>query len=586
MNRNPALHAVTLFVRELVAAGVTRVVVSPGSRSTPLTIACARQQGLTVYNVLDERSAAFFALGMARATRFPVGLICTSGTAAANYLPAVVEAHYSRIPLVLLTADRPPELRGIGSNQTIWQQQLYGPYVKWFYEMPLPETSSFIMLHARSQAVRAVTTANRAPQGPVHINWPFREPLLAPTPEEQDDFAQMQLPVPLAKVHTAPLQVQDTAADIAESLKKYRRGLIICGPRDDEFTAAAARELSRQTGWVLLADPLSQARTGCAKDDDRVLWEYDTLLRAWDPDARQAARPEVIIRTGATPTSKVLGECLTLWRGVRHIVVDEAVFANDPFLSATDFVQASPGDWLTALAAHLPLSRADADPDYSALWQAGQTCVQTVTDEYLRASEALSEGRVFVELAEQLPEGSCLFVGNSMPVRDLDSFFPCTPKALRIVANRGASGIDGVVSAALGTAVASGMPCTLVIGDLSFLHDLGGLLAARQQGIRLTIIVIHNDGGGIFSFLPQAQETDVFSHFSTPHGLSLQAAAALFGGHYTRIDTWSTFRDALAEAQQRNGWSLLELPSDRDDNLTWHRSLWQAVLRQWEKYAP
>lgn len=586
MNRNPALHAVTLFVRELVAAGVTRVVVSPGSRSTPLTIACARQQGLTVYNVLDERSAAFFALGMARATRFPVGLICTSGTAAANYLPAVVEAHYSRIPLVLLTADRPPELRGIGSNQTIWQQQLYGPYVKWFYEMPLPETSSFIMLHARSQAVRAVTTANRAPQGPVHINWPFREPLLAPTPEEQDDFALMQLPVPLAKVHTAPLQVQDTAADIAESLKKYRRGLIICGPRDDEFTAAAARELSRQTGWVLLADPLSQARTGCAKDDDRVLWEYDTLLRAWDPDARQAARPEVIIRTGATPTSKVLGECLTLWRGVRHIVVDEAVFANDPFLSATDFVQASPGDWLTALAAHLPLSRADADPDYSALWQAGQTCVQTVTDEYLRASEALSEGRVFVELAEQLPDGSCLFVGNSMPVRDLDSFFPCTPKALRIVANRGASGIDGVVSAALGTAVASGMPCTLVIGDLSFLHDLGGLLAARQQGIRLTIIVIHNDGGGIFSFLPQAQETDVFSHFSTPHGLSLQAAAVLFGGHYTRIDTWSTFRDALAEAQQRNGWSLLELPSDRDDNLTWHRSLWQAVLRQWEKYAP
>jgi len=584
MNRNPALIVVTYFVQELLASGVSRVVVSPGSRSTPLTIACVRQAGLTVHNVLDERSAAFFALGMARADHKPVALICTSGTAAANYLPAVVEAHYSRVPLLLLTADRPPELRGIGSNQTIWQQHLYGPYVKWFYEMPVPEQTAFALLHARSLADRAVAITCAYPQGPVHVNWPLREPLLAPVPDlRRADSALLPAApsaecLPYTQIHQAPPQDFSSACTLAQTLQGMTRGLIICGPRDDAKAARAARDLARHTGWVLLADPLSQARTQC-RPDDLVLWEYDALLRAWSPDDRRAARPDVIIRIGATPTSKVLGECLSLWRGARHVVIDEALTGNDPFLAATDAVQASPEAWLQAFAEHVNPQPADAP--YTKRWQDGAACVRTVTAARLGDQEVLTEGILFAHLVDLLPDGSCLFVGNSMPVRDLDSFFACTTKTIRILANRGASGIDGVVSSALGTAAALSEPCTLVIGDLSFLHDLGGLLAAVQQHIALTIIVIQNDGGGIFSFLPQAEESDVFAHFSTPHGLTLQRAADLFGGQYTRIAGVSHLRQALTKAHGHQGWTLLEVTSEREDNLRWHQQYWRDVEKAW-----
>ncbi|MCY0876802.1 MAG: 2-succinyl-5-enolpyruvyl-6-hydroxy-3-cyclohexene-1-carboxylic-acid synthase, partial [Firmicutes bacterium] len=540
MDRNPALQAVIDFVHELYVSGVSRVVVSPGSRSTPLTIACARQPGLTVYNVLDERSAAFLALGMARALHQPVALICTSGTAAANYLPAVVEAHFSRVPLLLLTADRPPELRGIGANQTIWQTRLYGPYVKWFYELPVPEESAFMMRHARAQANRAVAIAAQAPQGPVHINWPLREPLLPPVVETAAVQGR-DVSLPATSIYSESRQAPASAELWASRLHQYKRGLIVCGPRDDPETAAAARALARRTGWVLLADPLSQARTNC-RDDDFVLWEYDTLLRAWTIEDRLVAQPDVIIRTGATPTSKVLGECLSLWREARHIVIDEALMENDPFISTTDAIQASPAEWLNALMESPGLTLTTSDSAFTKLWQAGRDCVRAATAAHLSALGRLNEGRIITELADMLPDGACLFVGNSMPVRDLDSFFPCTDKNIRVLANRGASGIDGVVSSALGTAAALPVPCTLVIGDLSFLHDLGGLLAAKQQRIALTIVVVQNDGGGIFSFLPQAQEEDVFAHFSTPHGLSLEGAAALFGGHYTRAENWETLR--------------------------------------------
>lgn len=596
---NEHLAVVTAFTLELQAAGVRHVVVSPGSRSAPLTIASARCAGLSVWNILDERSAAFFALGLARGERTPTALICTSGTAAANYLPAVVEAYYSRVPLLLLTADRPPEGRGIGGNQTIEQRALYGSFVKWTYEMPVPEATPALITHARVIACRAVSLAVSDVQGPVHLNWPLREPLLPPVPNEDFERSQFSFDTnqrgarPLIAVRVGRRDDEAGARAVADAYCKTSRGLIVCGPRDDEPTARAAIALARRTGWPLLADPLSQARMH-PDVHVGVIAGYDTLLRVWDSEQRLAAAPDVIVRVGATPTSKVLGECLALWREARQIVVDENAQWSDPALSATDFLQVEPAAWLAQLAAvwsdaSTATGTLTESTTYAQLWQTAEQVICEATSNFIAETDDLTEGRLIVELADALPESSWLFVGNSMPVRDLDSFLPRSNKMLRILANRGASGIDGVVSSALGTAVAAteaGTHCTLVLGDLSFLHDMGGLLAATDYAISLTIIVIHNDGGGIFSFLPPATQTDVAMHFATPHGgVDLQHAARLYRGRYALVTSGSQFRDELTLARQEPGFTLLEVRTDKADNVAWHRQLWQHGKQVWQDRA-
>jgi 2-succinyl-5-enolpyruvyl-6-hydroxy-3-cyclohexene-1-carboxylate synthase len=576
--RNVALAGA--FVAELGRAGLRHAVVCPGSRSTPLAVALAEEAAIRVWMHVDERSAAFFALGMARALGEPVAVLCSSGTAAANFLPAVVEARLSRVPLLVLTADRPPELRDVGAAQTIDQARLYGSHAKWFYELPVPEAAADLLRHARQVAARAIATAHAAPRGPVHLNFPFREPLLPaldePAPAIADEAARSGRVdgEPFTAVVSGRAVPALDLAPLARALAGQPRGLIVCGPQDDPALAPAVTRLAARLGYPILADALSQVRCG-PHDRALVIDDYDAFLR--DDATCRALAPDVVLRFGALPTSKPLAQFLARDPAGRHVLVDDGGW-RDPLFLASNVVQADPVAVCAVLGATLP-ERAAASA-WADVWRAAAGHTREAIDACLVAPDGSVEGRVFTELAALLPAGATIFAGNSMPVRDLDTFLPAGDRALRYLANRGANGIDGVVSSALGVAAVSPAPVVLVLGDLSFFHDLNGLLAAKLHGLRATIVVVNNDGGGIFSFLPQASQVapDRFETlFGTPLGLDFRAAADLYGAHFSRPESWDDFRTAVAAGVAGDGLSIVEVRSERAANVTQHRAVWRAV---------
>ncbi len=574
------------FVDELARSGVRHVCLCPGSRSTPLALLLRRHPGFRVWTHLDERSAAFFALGMAKALRQPVAVVSTSGTAAVNFAPAVVEAYYGRVPLLVLTADRPPELRDVGANQTIEQVRLYGPHVKWFVEMPLPEACEEAVRYARTVACRAVATARGDVPGPVHVNLPFREPLI-PAGEEPPPGGDADGNAPYVSVWQAPRRPEPTElADLAAELRAVHHGLIVCGPQDDpEFPPAVVR-LAEELGYPILADPLSQVRCG-PHHSPLIIDGYDVLLR--DEETAETLTPEVALRFGGTPTSKPLLLYLERHEKARQVLVDASGW-NDPALMARGIVFADPASFCRALPAALPPSsgqgESGAAEEWARRWQGVDRRARDAVAARLRSEPGLSEPGVFAELAEALPPGATLFAGNSMPVRDLDAFFPGDSRPLRFMANRGASGIDGVVSTALGASAVSSEPLVLVLGDLSLYHDMNGLLAAQRFGLRATIIVLNNDGGGIFSMLPQAEEEHFEELFGTPHGLDFRHAAEMYGLAYRPADDVPAFRRAVAESLDAPGTSLIEVRTDRRENASLHRDLWQAVTSAVREPAP
>ncbi|MDO8611873.1 MAG: 2-succinyl-5-enolpyruvyl-6-hydroxy-3-cyclohexene-1-carboxylic-acid synthase [Dehalococcoidia bacterium] len=565
------------FVDELARSGVTHACICPGSRSTPLALLLRRHPGIRVWTHLDERSAAFFALGMAKALREPVAVVSTSGTAAVNFAPAVVEAYYARVPLLALTADRPPELRDVGANQTIDQVRLYGAHVKWFVETLLPEASEEAVRYARTVACRAVATARGDVPGPVHVNLPFREPLIpaGEGPPPGRDAGS----IPYVTVRQAPRRPEPAElASLAAELRAARHGLIVCGPQDDpEFPGAVVR-LAAELGYPILADPLSQVRCG-VHFGPAVIDAYDAFLR--DDGAAGSLAPEVVLRFGGTPVSKPLLLYLERHRRARQVLVDPGGW-HDPGLVASDVVHADAASFCRALLGALS-SRSDergapARGEWLHRWQEANDKARSALAGRLRSEPGPSEPGVFVELAGLLPAGATLFAGNSMPVRDLDAFFPGSDRPLRFLVNRGASGIDGVVSTALGASAVSSGPLVLVIGDLSFYHDMNGLLAAKRYGLRATIVLLNNDGGGIFSFLPQAEEPEHFEElFGTPHGLDFRHAAEMYDLAYRPADDVPAFRRAVAESLDAPGTSLIEVRTDRRENAFLHRELWQAV---------
>ncbi len=639
MTEYEQLAPVLAFVRALREAGVMHVCVSPGSRSAPLTIAAAREPGMEIWNLPDERSAGFFALGLARVTEGPVALVCTSGTAAANYLPAVVEAFHGRVALLLLTADRPPELHEVGANQTIRQSSLYGASVKWSLDMPVPSREPSLSAHAAAAAVRAAAVAMAAPRGPVHVNYPFREPLIPgrrPAPQRGEAEAPTDAPpesprAPAVRLGTRRLSRGDIAA-VASGLDGVVRGVVVCGPLYDAMAARAIARLAERLGYPLLADPLSQLRSTDVSGAV-VIDQYDTFLRfvggpppsgragvgpatADDPAADDAAtgapttddlasggneggragdgmdawRPEIILRFGQAPTSKTLGTWLSRQVFARQYVVDESEVWRDPQLMATDALIADARELCEDLLAQLgdrgrgAPAAGSGQSAWLARWQTVNRATLQAVGAHLagrRGDVDLFEGEVWRELSGLLPDGSVLVVGNSMAVRDADAFFPATARSVRIIGNRGASGIDGVVSTALGAAAAQrrdkGGLTALVIGDLSFYHDLNGLLAAATYGLQLLVVLIHNDGGGIFSFLPPAGEADVFPHFAAAHGLEFARAVHMYGGRYRRIAATGDVRAAVQRGLQTGGLCVLELPSDRGINVTLHARLLAAV---------
>lgn len=619
MNPQQTIHAfVGAFIDELVRAGVRHVCICPGSRSTPLAMVCAAQPGLRVWMHVDERSAGFFALGMARVLGEPVALVCTSGTAAANFLPAVVEAYYSRVPLIVLTADRPHELRDVGANQTMDQVRLYGTHVKWFVDMPLPEATSTMLRYARTCASRAAALARTAPAGPVHLNFPLREPLV-PLPGPLPDAAQAAPSAWTGRADGEPYTAVaagertlpgEAVKELAAELGAARRGVIVCGPDTPADAAGPIVNLAWRLGWPVLADPLSGLRAvpasegGRAADEGHTLLDhpvidaYDVFLR--DRRAVEALVPEVILRFGAFPVSKPLLLYLERWAEKRQIVVDPGAQWRDPLLAAGRMVYADPAGLCRALLElDLDLHRElDIALDRPALggpetsgaggarrswlgaWQALNRATRERLVEQVEALSEPFEGRVFHELAALLPAGTVLYVGNSMPIRDMDAFFPCIGRPVRVLGNRGTSGIDGVVSSALGAAAAVDGPVVLVLGDLSFYHDLNGLLAAKLHRLNVTIVVINNDGGGIFSFLPQAAHPEHFETlFGTPLGLDFRPAVEMYGGRFARASDWDAFRHAVGQAVVTPGLDVIEVVTQRERNWALHRQVYDAVLQ-------
>ncbi|MYL31301.1 2-succinyl-5-enolpyruvyl-6-hydroxy-3-cyclohexene-1-carboxylic-acid synthase [Halobacillus halophilus] len=558
---------VTHFVDQLAFSGVRQVVISPGSRSTPLALTFAEHSEVKHWVHLDERSAAFFALGIAKQTNEPVALVCTSGTAAANYYPAVVEAYYSRVPLVVLTADRPHELRETGAPQAVNQLQMYGDYAKFHLDLALPEENNF--MYARRQAARAAGEAVTGQPGPVHINLPFREPLI-PDFSLEGAWRGDTLPVPVPSAGKKQLD-SHTLHHLLEQLGRSDKGLIVVGPQTHEELAEAVTEFAARLGVPVFADPLSQLRAG-DHDKRHVIESYGSLLKSsW---VKENMKPDYILRFGAMPVSKTYLKWVQHHEDtVDHYVVDDEPGYREPAGLAVQYIWAEAVELCRQLAAELP--EGNVQTTWLEEWQQMNTMAKT---EMLKdPGEALNEGHAVAYLAEALPDQSTFFIGNSMPIRDVDSFFMSTPKRVTMMANRGANGIDGVISTALGTA-AAGRKTTLLLGDISFFHDMNGLWMAKSQGLPLTIVVINNDGGGIFSYLPQSRDPKHFEElFGTPLGLDLKPAVEMYGGRHLRVQTWEEYRQALAESASSQQLMVIEAMVSRDDHVDFHNTRWNDV---------
>jgi 2-succinyl-5-enolpyruvyl-6-hydroxy-3-cyclohexene-1-carboxylate synthase len=564
-NRNFAFTAELLA--GLAAAGVRDVCLCPGSRSAPLAAAAATTPGLAAWPQLDERSAGFFALGLARARRAPVALVCTSGTAAANFLPAVVEASGARVPLVVLTADRPPELRDWGAPQTILQPRLFGEHARWSAEAPTPDALDGVAV-ARALAARLVHEAAARVPGPVHLNLPLREPL-DPAP----DPSSPQLGRAPVERWTAGADVAGAAARLVSELARAERPVVLAGPwdgRPEEAMALAA--FARRCGAPLLAEPLSQLRFGTHVPGTPVIGAADALLR--DETFATAMAPDLVVRVGAAPTSKALGRWLARHAGARVLAVDEHGGARDPGHRVDTFVHAPVG----ALFAAARVEPRRTDPAWTARWCDAEKRAWDALASY-GAGGALVSPAALRAVVDALPEGGALVLANSLAVRDAESFLPPAGRALRVFGNRGANGIDGTLSTALGVA-ASGLPAALVTGDLAFLHDVGALFAARRLGVALDVLVVNDGGGGIFDFLPIAGHGSAVRFeetFRLAHDAALAPIARGFGASAAQVDDVEALRAGLAEAA--SGVRVFELRIAPERNAALHRQAFAAVAR-------
>ncbi len=569
------------FVGALAAAGLTDVCIAPGSRSTPLTLAFARQAAIKTHLHLDERSGAFFALGLAMATARPVALVCTSGTAAAEFHPAAIEAYQSQVPLLLLTADRPHEMRYSGANQTIDQVKMFGDHVLWAFDVALPEAepSAVVQRSLQSLAARACHIANGVVKGPVHLNFPFRKPLepdAAPLPAPVHP-ARSTVQIERGRVTASPEQV----AALTTLVQQHERGLIVCGPgRATPEFARAVVALAKATGYPILADPLAGLRFGAAAESGLVLGGYESYLRGGTPPWGGA---DLVLRFGAVPTSKWLNSYLEQ-EPPAHVVHVRAngIWADDLHL-VTHFLQAEPAAVCEQLAAAIAnRKRTDsAEPANGAWlqrWLAAEARARQLVHDYCDAH--FFDGAAVRTVLDALPRGARLMVGNSLPVRHLDQFGLPTACPITVYGNRGASGIDGVTSTALGIAAASAEPLVLITGDITFYHDMNGLLALRQAQLgHVSIVLLNNDGGSIFRRLPVAKFDPPFTDlFLTPHGLDFRHVATLYGIDYGHATNQADLQEQMVRSLRVQQPSLIEVQTDGAADLQHQRRLAARIV--------
>jgi 2-succinyl-5-enolpyruvyl-6-hydroxy-3-cyclohexene-1-carboxylate synthase len=610
---SPSADTYTLlraFVDELARCGMRAACTSPGSRCAPLVLSLAREPRLRCYSHVDERCAGFFALGLAKASGLPVAVACTSGTAAAELLPAAIEAREARVPLLLLTADRPPELRENGAGQAIDQLKLFGAAAKWFFEVGVHEAGVERLRWMRTLACRAYWTALEGRPGVVHLNFPLREPLVSED-ELPDDSSGREDGRPY--VSRAPTQAGGVAtgapeASLRDLVAGSRRGVVVAG-RDEHHTglAAAAATFADAAGWPLLADPLSGARRGAA-----AIAHYDALLR--DAGFAASLAPDLVLRVGDLPVSKPLRTWLAGLDGVRQVALDPEGAWQDPASVVSDSLAIDAAATLSELArilagatgagASASAPHSQGQEDWLASWRSADERASEAILGVLRGGE-LCEPAVAGELGVLLPAQATLFVASSMPVRDIETFWPVRADPPRVLCNRGANGIDGTVSAAFGAAAHERGPVLLLIGDVALAHDIGGLLAATRLGLKLTIVLLDNGGGGIFDFLavsrasmalasdasgpPTANvpahaddDEDIYTrHIATPTGLDFARAAALYGLGHELVETIPAFRAALERAlSPGTGSTIVHARTDRANNVELHRRVWSAVSRE------
>lgn len=578
------------FVDELARCGMRAACTSPGSRSAPLALSLAREPRLRCHSHIDERCAGFFALGLAKASGLPVAVACTSGTAAAELLPAAVEAREARVPLLLLTADRPAELRENGAGQAIDQLKLYGGAAKWFFEVAVHEAGAEQLRWMRTLACRAYWTALEGRPGAVHLNFPLREPLVSEE-ELPEDPSGRRDGAPYVRRALPRLDTDSPDPGLLSLVAGARRGVLVAG-RHELATplGEAAGEFARVAGWPLLADPLSGARRG-----EAAIAHYDALLR--DERFASAMAPDLVVRVGDLPVSKPLRTWLSGLVGVRQVALDPQPAWQDPASVLGDSLALEPASALARLGAALADSSrepAAGDADWLASWRStDERAAEAIVG--VLAGDQLTEPRVAAELGVLLPAEATLFVASSMPVRDIETFWPVRADPPRVLCNRGASGIDGTVSSAFGAAAHGPGPMVLLIGDVALAYDIGGLLAASRLRLKLTIVLLDNGGGGIFDFLPvsgasialaparsgEPDDEDLYTrHIATPTGLDFAQAATLYGLEHELASTTGELRTALEHAlSPQAGSTLVHVRSERAENVELHRRVWSAVAR-------
>ncbi len=576
-NRN-ILFAST-FVEELSGTELDAVCIPPGSRSTPLSYAFAQHDSFEVFSHLDERSAAYFCLGRARNTGVPTPVLSTSGTAAVNFHPAVVEAYHSCVPMIVLTADRPTELQDSGANQTIDQTKLYGDAVRWFHQMPEPAPEERKLNAYREKGIRALARATASPAGPVHLNFPFRKPLHPrEVPEDLPD------PTGPSTSRDTPGQFEETRSPtrvpatpdvkaVADAVNSAGTGLLITGPeRGRPISPAEITRLSRETGFPIMADPLSNLRFGPHVQEAVVLGGYDGYMTGSFFD--EYGEPDVVLRFGAVPTSKSLKNVLSSV-DADQFLINSGGFWQDPDFSCRRCVDADPDAFIDSL---LPELDRDLHQDD---WEQRLEKIEEAYWSHLQQSPAddAVESCYVRELIQQVPGNSTMFVSNSMPVRDVDRFGQPREEPITVFGNRGASGIDGITSTALGVASTTREPVYLVTGDLAFYHDMNGLLAIHRFDLPITIILLNNDGGGIFHKLPIESYDPPFTDlFRTPHSINFSGCKDVYNLDYANVNTLVEFRSELEAVQHSSSGSVIEVNVDAEKSHRHRESLKNDVI--------
>ncbi|ESA32119.1 2-succinyl-5-enolpyruvyl-6-hydroxy-3-cyclohexene-1-carboxylate synthase [Leptolyngbya sp. Heron Island J] len=576
--RNTNTLWASVLIETLSRLGLTTAIICPGSRSTPLTVALARHPKIETIPILDERSASFFALGCAKQLHQPVILVCTSGTAGANFYPAIIEAYESHVPLLIFTADRPPEMRACSSGQTIDQQKLFGTFVNWYTEMAVPEVN--LLSYARQTMVQSWRKAFSPSPGPVHINCPFRDPLAPIKDSPEPSLSEADFFTAISPPYMGEKKLQELPTNLLESWTKVKTGIIIAGPAQPECSETycqAVAQISKILGWPVLADGLSPVRNYQSLNP-YLISTYDSLLR--NTIAAEQLIPHHVIQLGPLPTSKILRQWLQhhqpfTWQVTPHTT------NVDPLHGKTQILEISVehlGELIISSTESSTFSQ-----DISQHCQQWLDYERTLREKLYQAIKAVKipfEGKISWVLSQYLPQGTSVIIANSMPIRDMESFWQPNDRHIQPYFSRGANGIDGTLSTAMGITHHS-QNSLLLTGDLAFLHDTNGLLNYPSLKGSLTVIVINNEGGGIFEMLPMSNFNPPFEkYFAMPQSVNISKLCAAYGIRHNLIQTWEQLIKQLKDLQfnRQKNLHVLEFCTNRKADTKWRQTeiVWLA----------